>query len=151
MQLVLNWPWSYNSCNVQSNAYSALEVLRQCVIYLLWKIVHYITIQFVDGKRFRLLQNDKKCRGFSPKMSRFNQLLNSKYFLLVFVNTLDQQLRDFSLHDRFVYTTREVSFLSVQYQSHVVLNSTNASDCSGIVWIIIIIIIIILHLQCETN
>ena len=47
------------------------------------------------------MQNDKKFRGFSPKMNRFNQLLNSKYFLLVFVNTLEQQLREFSLHDRF--------------------------------------------------
>jgi len=37
-------------------------------------------------------------------MSRFNQLLGSKYFLLVFVNTLEQQLRDFSLYDRFDYT-----------------------------------------------
>jgi len=45
-------------------------------------------------------QNGQKCRTFSTKMSRFNQLLNSKYFLLVFVNTLDRQLRDFSLHDR---------------------------------------------------
>jgi len=61
-------------------------------------------IQFDNGKRFHLLQNEKKFRGFSPKMSRFNQLLGSKYFLLVFVNTLEQQLRDFSLYDRFDYT-----------------------------------------------
>jgi len=50
-----------------------------------------------------LTQNDKIFRGFSAKMNRFNQLLNSKYFLLVFINTLEQQQREFNLHDRFIF------------------------------------------------
>jgi len=66
------------------------------------------------------MQSDKKFCGFGAKMSRFNQLLNSKYFLLVFINTLEQQLKEFSLHDRCLFS---IHFSPVKCLQLVGLNS----------------------------
>ena len=74
----------------------------------LWVLVHVVLntdlflLQYHTNQFGSLQYNSASKHGYDQGLHQFNQLLNSKQFILIFIRTLEQQ-KNFSIRDKWVH------------------------------------------------